>query len=446
MFINYLKIAWRILGRHKFFSGISLFGISFTLGILMVFISFLQSELGTDAPLSNKDNLIYLDLLKLETIMYDTITTIDTTVFNGETVFDTTFQTEESGSMQWNSEMNNQIAEKYLSNLPSVREHTVFSAGNSVDFYVNNVKIQYDALYGDPSYWSVFNHTILEGRVIDQNDMDRASKVMLMSDEAAIEYFGSWKGVVGKEIEFDGYNYSIIGIYRHAGKFVPFVSPDIVLPYSVLNPDDQDSFYHGFYSVMFVKKSSLDAQKVKQEIIDAATTVPLDHPTKPDGFETVVFEPTTYEEMFALELYYDEDETKSLRIMKWIVLSLLVFFIILPTLNLVNLNVSRILDRSSEIGVRKAFGAHQGNIMLQFVIENVVLTMIGGIIGLGIAMLFISFINSGGHLGSAELSLSPKFFLLCFVTTIVFGVISGLVPAFRISRLNIVNALNQKKL
>ena len=116
--------------------------------------------------------------------------------------------------------------------------------------------------------------------------------------------------------------------------------------------------------------------------------------------------------------------------MKWVLFSLLAFFILLPTLNLINLNVSRIMDRSSEIGVRKAFGAHQGNILTQFVVENIVQTLIGGLIGLGLALLVINAINTGGALGDSTLRLSPKFFIYSFVITLIFGILSGLLPAY----------------
>ena len=52
---------------------------------------------------------------------------------------------------------------------------------------------------------------------------------------------------------------------------------------------------------------------------------------------------------------------------------------LLPAINLVNLNVSRILERASEIGVRKAFGASSRTLVGQFVVENVVLTLVGGV-------------------------------------------------------------------
>ena len=56
-------------------------------------------------------------------------------------------------------------------------------------------------------------------------------------------------------------------------------------------------------------------------------------------------------------------------------------FITLPTMNLVSINLSRIMERASEIGVRKAFGASSRTLVGQFVMENVVLTVIGGAIG-----------------------------------------------------------------
>ena len=65
---------------------------------------------------------------------------------------------------------------------------------------------------------------------------------------------------------------------------------------------------------------------------------------------------------------------------------IMVLFMLLPTVNLVNINLSRILDRSSEIGVRKAFGASSRTLVGQFVVENVVLTLIGAGIGLVLAV------------------------------------------------------------
>src|SRR5256885_1583041 len=68
-----------------------------------------------------------------------------------------------------------------------------------------------------------------------------------------------------------------------------------------------------------------------------------------------------------------------------IIAAVALLFMALPTLNLVNLNVSRILERASEIGVRKAFGASSRALLGQFLVENVVLTLIGGALGLALS-------------------------------------------------------------
>lgn len=298
----------------------------------------------------------------------------------------------------------------------------------------------------DASYWSVFDHTILEGTTFNQTDVSSSSQVILISNLTAKNYFDSDENVVGKEMILDGKTYKIIGMYDHVGKVIQYVSPDVVIPYTNYNLANQDDFYNGPFSVMLQKHSDQDAQRLKDEIDNAATLVPLDHPDNTRGYQEIVFAPMTYNEMFAQALYWEEDASKSLAIMKWILMSLLAFFIILPTLNLINLNVSRIMDRSSEIGVRKAFGANQGHIIGQFIIENIVQTLIGGLLGLALAWGLINLINKGGLLGKAELLFQPRFFLYSFIITIIFGIFSGFVPAFRMSKLQIVKALKQNKL
>jgi len=446
MLSNYIKLAWRILGKKKFFTFISLFGISFTLGILMVALSFLQSELGSNAPLSNKNDMILVPSLRLQQLHYDTITTIDTTYNNNVATYDTTYEYNQRGSNQWNSDINNILIEEHMNDLDHAADRTIFNANANHDVFVNGIKLTLNTLYGDPNYWNIFDHNIIEGRTFDNNEMKNAAKVVVISDKTAKEYFGNSNNAVGNEMYIDGKNFLVIGMYQNFGKMAPFVSPDAVIPYSNLNSDNQDSYYHGFYNVIYLKKESSSIQALKDNIIHAGSIVPLDHPSKPPGYNEIILRPETYNEMYASAVYHDDDSSKSLKIMKWVLICLLLFFILLPTLNLINLNISRILERSAEIGVRKAFGAHQSNIINQFIIENIVQTIIGGILGLGLALALISLINNGGYLGSAILKLNTKFFIYSFITITVFGILSGLLPAYRMSKLQIVNALKENSL
>jgi len=412
----------------------------------MVTLSFLQSELGTNAPLTKKNDFVNLHSITLNRTYQDTITNVDTLFENGIAVYDTTFEYKESGSASSQSELNYKIFLDYISDLTFAENMSIFSTGNSYDVFVNGVKMTLEILLADVNYWDVFDHPMLEGRAFELQEVESASQVIVISTKTAENYFGRKDKVVGEEIFFDGKNYQVIGLYENKGKIISFVSPDAVVPYTTLDMSSVDNFYFHSFQAMYVKKSGVDIEQLKEEIKDRAKTIPLDHPDNDNGYTEIILTPMTYNEAYAQGVYYEPEPEKSYKIMKWVLLGLLIFFTVLPTLNLINLNVSRILDRSSEIGVRKAFGAHQGNIIIQFIIENIVQTLLGGIIGFLIAWGIIYLINSGGYLGNSVLTFNSKFFVYSFIATVIFGVLSGFLPAYKMSRLQIVNALKENKL
>jgi putative ABC transport system permease protein len=116
-------------------------------------------------------------------------------------------------------------------------------------------------------------------------------------------------------------------------------------------------------------------------------------------------------------------------------------FALIPTVNLVNINISRIMERASEIGVRKAFGAPARTLVGQFLVENVLLTLLGGLIGLVMSFFVIRALNVSGILRYAEFVINPRVFGYGMLIAIVFGLVSGVYPAWRMSRLNPVDAL-----
>ena len=124
-----------------------------------------------------------------------------------------------------------------------------------------------------------------------------------------------------------------------------------------------------------------------------------------------------------------------------VILSLMVLFMILPTVNLININVSRILERAGEIGVRKAFGASSWTLVGQFVTENILLTLIGGVIGFVGSQFVLKLIADSGLIPYAEFHLNHRFFIYGLLTALFFGLFSGVYPAWKMSRLHPVQAL-----
>jgi len=114
---------------------------------------------------------------------------------------------------------------------------------------------------------------------------------------------------------------------------------------------------------------------------------------------------------------------------------------LLPALNLVNLNTGRIMERSSEIGVRKAFGASSGKLVVQFVVENILLCLFGGLLGLLFAKGILLWLEGSGLIPYLKVDINFAVFACGMLIALVFGLLSGVIPAWKMSRLHPVQAL-----
>jgi putative ABC transport system permease protein len=444
MFKNYIILAWRVLGRKKFFTFISLFGISFTLGILMVIVSFLQTELGTDKPFTNRKKMVSFGMIEMKNMMPDTSLLIDSMMVEGAMKYDTTESIGESSRSTTISSIGGRFLQNHFTDLKYAENHTFYIPSVSYNAYVNNSKIVLDVYYTDANYWEVFDFDFLEGRAFDHDMFERAEPVVVITDQLAEKYFGEKTQIVGREIKMDGKNHKVIGMVTKPLSSI--INGDVFAPTSLLpdylGPIDR---YTGGYHAYFLARSPGDVSKLQDEIENKENEIPLDLVS--DFNKLLLKNKTgTMFQAFARNLVPFNEPKKSGRALSIILVGFISLFVLLPTLNLINLNVSRIMERSSEIGVRKAFGASKGNILGQFIFENVILTIMGGIIGLVLATILIYFINSANLLEFLKLTINYKFFIYSFLVVILFGVISGFLPAFRMSKIHIVNALKSNKL
>ncbi len=137
-------------------------------------------------------------------------------------------------------------------------------------------------------------------------------------------------------------------------------------------------------------------------------------------------------------------------------LFLIFLFLLIPALNLSGLNASRMQDRISELGVRKAFGARKNRLLTQILIENLLLMLPGGLVGLlvsyGMVALFQQLLLTPGIIAMVQGSvqteltvgmlLSPAVFGYAFGVCFLLNLMSSMIPAWRAIRVNITESLN----
>lgn len=413
MLLNYLKIAWKVLLRHPFYTFITLFGISLTLTVLMVLTSFLDHLLGTHYPEKKRDRSLYVMLMVQR---------------------DSAQKGKSSGPMSF------KFLTDYAKTLKTPERVTIFSAFNSSNAYVGSQKIKLNTKFTDADFWRVTDFDFLEGKPYNEQNIANGDYVVVITDDFRNHYFDkTTESVVGKDVEIENIHYKVIGVVKGSPVTRPITYADVFFPYTAPKSNYQRSGMRGGFMSILLAKDKSDLPAIQEEFQSRISRIPL--PGVQDGFKYASLEVKAepYAENFIGQIL---DGGPGLRTILFGVIGFILFMLLgLPAINLVNVNVSRIMERASEIGIRKAFGAPVRTLVWQFIVENIFITFIGGAIALVLTLLVIHFINSSGWIAYADLTINVNVFLISLFVCLIFGFLSGVLPALRMSKLTIAEAL-----
>ncbi|MDQ3292497.1 MAG: ABC transporter permease [Bacteroidota bacterium] len=413
MLKNYLKIAWKVLLRRKFFTFISLFGISFTLMILMVATAMIDHATGSHTPETRLDRTLFVN-------------------FNQMTG-------DKNGSMM-NSTPSYYYLQRYVMPLKTPEKVSIASVFKGVNSYVNNKRLSLDLKFTDANFWEILEFNFLEGKPFNQQDLKNANKVAVISRHTRDQYFGTGESAVGKTIIADGVSYRVIGVVEDVpiSRFNSYAH--IWVPVSTANINKADTGLFGEYMGIILAKSPADIPEIKAEYQHVVKQIKVPDPKNFDRFTSYaegILEGLLVRQLFGDRKTGDSGMSKFVAVVSLIVL----LFMLMPAINLININVSRILERSSEIGVRKAFGASSRTLIGQFLVENIFLTLIGGLLGFLLSALVLQLISNSGIIPYAQLTLNWRVFGIGIGLSLVFGLLSGVIPAYKMSKLQAVEAL-----
>ncbi len=409
MLKNYFKIAIAVLKRRKFFTFISLFGISVTLTILILIVAFFDHLFSAGYPDVNRDRSLYINTVVLQT------------------------------KEDWNitSPPSFYFLDHYVSKLKTPSRIAISSSTKRNNVYINGQKLAISYKYTNDQFWDVLEYEFLEGKPYNKQQVDNGDRVAVISQDAKEKYFGADQNVTGKYIKVESNNYRVVGVVKDVPKTMAHIYSQIYIPYtSAGNSILQSKSLTGNFFGILMAGSEAEVEQMSNEFQEMTSRIPLPAKeyTKMYNFADTYF-------VGYIRSMFGQGEDSGLGSF-YTAISIFVFlFLLLPTLNLININISRIMERYSEIGVRKAFGASSHTLVLQFIVENIILTLLGGVIGIILSLVVIYFFNASEVISNGHLRINLSVLFYTLLATLLFGLISGVFPAWRMSRLQVVDAL-----
>ncbi len=279
-------------------------------------------------------------------------------------------------------------------------------------------------------FTKIYNIYPSEGRIFTDEEVKGYADVAIVGSKVKNQLFGN-DDALGQKIKIKGKSFKIIGIFPKTGQ-VSFLNFDdiAVIPYTTAQ---QYIFGIKYFNRIVIEADS--EENVNRTVDDIKITLRNDHnitdPTKDDFFVETQAE--------ALKMVSTITDIFTLFLVAIAAISLFV-----GGIGIMNIMLVSVTERTREIGLRKALGATSKNIMTQFLLEAIMLTVSGGAIGISLGIIF-SFVTSlilGNYLGLNWQFVFPfqAMFLGLGVSTLI-GLVFGIYPARKASRKSPIEAL-----
>lgn len=298
-----------------------------------------------------------------------------------------------------------------------------------------------DIRFVDASFWKVFDFRFINGAPFTEASFNSAIPVAVISNKVAREFYGT-TDVIGKTIQLDYVDYTIQGVVNSVSEAVDEAYGEIWIPYSVNKDIMTSDFVEGIggqLRVYILAKSPADFDKIRQE---AQSRIESFNSAQAEYKANIWKQPiSSIQRMF----YFVPGDRAHGNVTGMLLLAAL--FLFLPIFNLLGIMISQIQKRRPEMGLRKAFGATIPKIVKQILAENFIITIIGGIAGLCLSVLFF-YIAKDGLLERPDVTLQPGMifkpvlFLVALLFCMLINLLSTAIPAWRAAQLHVTESLN----
>lgn len=308
----------------------------------------------------------------------------------------------------------------------------------------------------DRGFWEVFTFDFIDGKPYEQADVEAGLPKAVISESLAKRIF-TRSDVAGEYIDLDGKDVQVCGVVKDASTATPITVGEIYLPLYFLDQLRPSSFNYGLSGSvqLYLTAPSEDAiEPLRSEVQEVFKQHNLQD-TELDN--NLLNQPDVWwKNYFRTECNHEPDIAKAVRSILYMLLALL----FIPAMNLCGMISSRMDERLSEIGLRKAYGATNKSLIGQVLMENLLLTVIGGLLGLALA--YIITIAGGETILNLmdenvilfktistkinlEMLINLPLFLTVFGVCVLLNLISALVPTLLALRHPIIHSIQTKR-
>ncbi len=270
------------------------------------------------------------------------------------------------------------------------------------------------------SYFAINNETLVEGRFFERHEVDQRARLAVLGDTVREELFGD-DDPVGREIRINSQRFSVIGALEAKGEGWSNPDDQIFVPLSTA----QERLY-GVDSLSSVLAQMRRAEDFEEALFDIETLLRRSHRLRPEADNDF----RVRRQDFFLSTVQDTNQEIATFILLIALISLFV-----GGLGIANVMLVSVTERTREIGIRRALGASRIHILFQFVMEAVVLGLLGGLLGI-VGGTFVSRALSG-----EAATMSWNWVGYSFGICAGIGIVAGMYPATRAAFKNVLDAL-----
>lgn len=271
-----------------------------------------------------------------------------------------------------------------------------------------------------PELFEIEYKELSAGRFINENDMTYSANNIVLSYEACEHLFADAEEAIGKSVYVGNKKFQVIGVEKKTKPlFDSIFTVKCYVPYSSFED------YSGTSSLSEISVSAIDGERLS-EIADRATELLSD---------------SHGSELKMINMSEQADNAREIiATFELIISAIAVISLIVGGIGIMNIMIVTVGERTREIGIRKAIGATDMSILLQFLAEAAVYSLLGAVFGVIFGVMLTSALS---YIIGIETSLLYESVIISVLVSLFIGLAFGVIPAYRASKLNTVDAIRQ---